>query len=184
VKDIEVNLNSYVGKTGFVGFQYVGIEPETGGMPTYQLDNIKYTQGGDLPDPGDADGTIDKPFSVAEVISKQAEAPTAYATGYIVAGIKNDTKITTISSAADVLFGGTGQDVKNTVVLIADSKGETDYTKCVAVNLPTGDIRVAINLQDNLGNIGKKLTIKGKFRAYFGIGGLRDVAKTDSYKLE
>lgn len=52
------------------------------------------------------------------------------------------------------------------------------------MNLPTGDIRVAINLQDNLGNIGKKLTIKGKFRAYFGIGGLRDVAKTDSYKLE
>ena len=69
--------------------------------------------------------------------------------GYIVAGIKNDTKITTISSAEDVLFGGTGQDVKNTVVLIADSKGETDYTKCVAVNLPTGDLRTAVNLQDN-----------------------------------
>lgn len=134
--------------------------------------------------PGDADGTIDKPFSVADVISKQSETPIAYAVGYIVAGIKNDTKITTISSAEDVLFGGTGQDVKNTVVLIADSKGETDYTKCVAVNLPTGDLRTAVNLQDNPENVGKKLTIKGKFRTYFGIGGLRDVNKSDSYKLE
>ena len=57
-----------------------------------------------------------KPFSVAEVISKQAEAPTAYATGYIVAGIKNDTKITTISSAADVLFGE-GQDKMSKILL-------------------------------------------------------------------
>lgn len=149
VKDIEVNLSSYVGQTGFIGFQYMGTEPETGGMPTYQLDNIKYGEGGEEPNPGDADGTIDKPFSVADVISKQSETPIAYAVGYIVAGIKNDTKITTISSAEDVLFGGTGQDVKNTVVLIADSKGETDYTKCVAVNLPTGDLRTAVNLQDN-----------------------------------
>ncbi|MEQ3173764.1 DUF6359 domain-containing protein [Bacteroides faecis] len=141
VKDIEVNLSSYVGQTGFIGFQYMGTEPETGGMPTYQLDNIKYGEGGEEPNPGDADGTIDK-------------------------------------------FGGTGQDVKNTVVLIADSKGETDYTKCVAVNLPTGDLRTAVNLQDNPENVGKKLTIKGKFRTYFGIGGLRDVNKSDSYKLE
>ena len=184
VKDIEVNLSSYVGQTGFIGFQYMGTEPETGGMPTYQLDNIKYGEGGEEPNPGDADSTIDKPFSVADVISKQSETPIAYAVGYIVAGIKNDTKITTISSAEDVLFGGTGQDVKNTVVLIADSKGETDYTKCVAVNLPTGDLRTAVNLQDNPENVGKKLTIKGKFRTYFGIGGLRDVNKSDSYKLE
>ena len=184
VKDIEVNLSSYVGQTGFIGFQYMGTEPETGGMPTYQLDNIKYGEGGEEPNPGDADGTIDKPFSVADVISKQSETPIAYAVGYIVAGIKNDTKITTISSAEDVLFGGTGQDVKNTVVLIADSKGETDYTKCVAVNLQTGDLRTAVNLQDNPENVGKKLTIKGKFRTYFGIGGLRDVNKSDSYKLE
>lgn len=184
VKDIEVNLSSYVGQTGFIGFQYMGTEPETGGMPTYQLDNIKYGEGGEEPNPGDADGTIDKPFSVADVISKQSETPIAYAVGYIVAGIKNDTKIMTISSAEDVLFGGTGQDVKNTVVLIADSKGETDYTKCVAVNLPTGDLRTAVNLQDNPENVGKKLTIKGKFRTYFGIGGLRDVNKSDSYKLE
>ena len=35
VKDIEVNLSSYVGQTGFIGFQYMGTEPETGGMPTF-----------------------------------------------------------------------------------------------------------------------------------------------------
>lgn len=53
-----------------------------------------------------------------------------------------------------------------------------------AVNLPTGDLRTAVNLQDNPENVGKKLTIKGKFRTYLGIGGLRDVNKSDSYKLE
>lgn len=42
----------------------------------------------------------------------------------------------------------------------------------------------SVNLQDNPENVGKKLTIKGKFRTYFGIGGLRDVNKSDSYKLE
>ncbi len=60
-KDINVDLSKYNGKTGFIGFQYTATgNGSTKGLPTYQIDNIKYSgenEGGEVvpPAPGEAD---------------------------------------------------------------------------------------------------------------------------------
>lgn len=46
VKDIAVDLNNYNGKVGFVGFQYTVVSTGVNkGLPTYQIDNVKYAIG-------------------------------------------------------------------------------------------------------------------------------------------
>lgn len=52
VKDLIVDLSAYNGKVGFIGFQYVVVSTgATKGLPTYQIDNVKYGQGGGTVEP-------------------------------------------------------------------------------------------------------------------------------------
>ena len=126
---------------------------------------------------GEGNGSEASPFNVAGAQSNQ-NSQAAWVKGYIVGGIVDDNNTTsTIDGPEDVIFG---VNVRNTAVLIADSKTETDYTKCVVVNLPTGTIRTAVNLKDNPTNLGKELTVQGVLRTYFGIAGVRDLT---AYKL-
>jgi hypothetical protein len=135
---------------------------------------------------GTGTGTEADPYDVAAAMANQNDA-IAWVKGYIVGGIVYDPQTpggtdyntTTIDSPDDVVFGA---DVRNTAVLIADSKTETDYTKCVVVNLPSGAVRSAVNLRDNPANLGKEFKVEGKLRAYFGIPGVRDL--TGNYFLE
>ena len=52
VKDLNVDLRAYNGKVGFIGFQYAVVSTgATKGLPTYQIDNVKYGQGGGTVEP-------------------------------------------------------------------------------------------------------------------------------------
>ena len=137
---------------------------------------------GDFPETGP--GSQDEPYDVATAMANQ-NSEWAYVTGYIVGSVKSDDSISKIESNDDVVFGEGGTAVRATMVLIADDPAVTDYTQCLAVNLPSGgSVRSGINLQDNPGNLGKKLTIGGKLRTYFNIPGLRDMNKDASFTLE
>lgn len=47
VRDINVDLSSYNGKVGFIGFQYAVVDTGVNkNLPTYQIDNVKYVGGG------------------------------------------------------------------------------------------------------------------------------------------
>lgn len=135
---------------------------------------------------GTGAGTVDNPYDVAAAITNQNNQ-TAWVVGYIVGGIIYDPQTeggtdyltTTIDGPEDVVFG---TDVRNTALLLADSKTETDYTKCIVVNLPSGVIRTALNLRDHPENLTKELKVEGVLRAYFGVPGLRDL--TGNYFLE
>ncbi|MDR1983354.1 MAG: DUF5689 domain-containing protein [Prevotellaceae bacterium] len=134
---------------------------------------------------GTGDGTQANPYDVAYTMDNQ-NSQTAWVIGYIVGGIIDDPatpggtdyQTSTIDGPEDVVFG---TNVRNTAVLIADSKTETDYTKCAVVNLPTGAIRTAVNLKDNPANLGKWVKFNGVLRTYFGRPGVRDLA---DYELE
>jgi hypothetical protein len=131
---------------------------------------------------GEGNGSKDSPYNVAQVIKffDGATLPKdIWAQGYIVAGVTENADVTAISSPEHVIFGTNG--IRATAVLIADSKDETDYTKCVIINLPTGNIRTAINLKDNPGNLKKTVAVHGNVARYFAIPGVRDL--TD-FKLE
>ena len=96
----------------------------------------------------------------------------AVITGYIV-GAVNGTS-----------FGDGGENCKFDVteiendanILIADNANETDYTKCLVVQLPSGDIRTALNLVDNPGNLKKKVVLTATLEAYFGVAGLKSTS--------
>ena len=100
----------------------------------------------------------------------------AVITGYIV-GAVNGTS-----------FGDGGENCKFDVseienpanILIADNADETDYTKCLVVQVPSGDIRTALNLVDNPGNLKKKVVLTATLETYFGVAGLKS---TSAYKF-
>jgi len=139
---------------------------------------------------GDGAGTEAKPYSVTEAIAffeSQASLPNSvWVSGYIVGGVVYDPKTpggtdyatTAIDGPEDVVFGA---NVRNTSVLVALSKDETDYKKCVIVNLPSGNIRNVVNLKDNASNLKKMLTVKGNLARYFAVPGVLDLM---DFKLE
>ena len=96
----------------------------------------------------------------------------AVITGYIV-GAVNGTS-----------FGDGGENCKFDVteienvanILIADNADETDYTKCLVVQVPSGDIRTALNLVDNPGNLKKKVVLTATLETYFGVAGLKNTS--------
>lgn len=58
VRDINVDLSSYNGKVGFIGFQYAVVSKGVNkNLPTYQIDNVKYA----------GDGSGETPSVVEEV---------------------------------------------------------------------------------------------------------------------
>ena len=61
-------------------------------------------------------------------------------------------------------------------ILIADSPDETDVTKCMPVQLPTGAVRTAVNLKDNPGNYKKEIILVGNIEKYFGATGIKSAS--------
>ena len=120
--------------------------------------------GGDTPTPSGNDGSEAKPFTIAEAIAA-GSGTEKYVKGYIVGWVEGQ-----------VLSEGAHFDANATVktnVLIADSKDETDVSKCMPVQLPTGDIRNAVNLQDNSGNYKQEVLLNGNIEKYFGATGIK-----------
>ncbi|MDR0763842.1 MAG: Ig-like domain-containing protein [Bacteroidales bacterium] len=120
----------------------------------------------------DGDGSQNAPYNVAQGIANQGKIDdSVWVKGYIVGVVKSGTS--TVASASDVEFATPFSS--NTNVLIADDANETDYNKCIAVNLPTaGTVRSTVNLNTHPENLGATLKVKGKLRKYFGIAGSRD----------
>ena len=133
------------------------------------LDGERCTHDGSV----NGSGTQEDPYDVVSGAMLQNATPyvVAWVRGYIVGAVK--TGVTSITSSASIDWNAPFSSSTN--VLIADNPNETDYNKCIAVNLPASTpLRTQVNLADNPGNKGKLLNVKGTLRTYFGIPGLRD----------
>ena len=127
--------------------------------------------GEDTPDPKPSEGatgtgTKDDPYNVAAAIANNSG--TAWVKGYIVGWIDGKT----LSSGAR--FDGNATAATN--LIIADNADETDISKCMPVQLPTGAIRAALNLQDNPDNYKKPVLLNGSLEKYFGAAGLKSIS--------
>lgn len=122
---------------------------------------------------GDGEGTEAKPYNVAQGIANQGGLK--WVEAYIVGNI--DGAGMSISTESKFVAPFTIA----TNILIADSKTETDYNKCMAVQLPAGAVRTGLNLVDNGGNLGKKVKMYGSLEAYFGQAGFKSASY---YELE
>lgn len=130
----------------------------------------------------EGDGSDSNPFTVADVIainpsesSANEEYPDKYwVKGYIV-GYSSSS-----SSAFTPIFNADAAD-SNTNLILGPTADCTDKSLCVPVQLPSGDVRTALNLKDNPSNLGKEVYVYGNIYKYFNLPGVKNV--TD-YKLD
>ncbi|MGM9795135.1 MAG: DUF6359 domain-containing protein [Candidatus Aphodosoma sp.] len=105
------------------------------------------------------EGTFEKPYSVEEAITKTGEA---YVKGYIVGFME-------VTLGSPVFSAET--DSVNTNILIADST--QNIVTYMPVQLPSGEIRNALNLLDNKELLNKEVIIYGQITSYFSMPGIR-----------
>lgn len=153
----------FLGKSGIVfALRYTA----TTKASTWEVKNFKVAHGPEEPEEA-------QEYTVAEALAAFTGVATpAIVKGYIVGSIDD-------KSIDDANFSGNA--VLKTNLLIADNADETDIAKCLAVQLPSGDVRNALNLVDNPGNYKKLVTLTGSLEKYFGVPGLKTVSK---YEIE
>ena len=155
------------------------LREERDAKPSIHIDPVPSDNEGDDTDPSDnedetspdGNGTMDSPYNVAKtqaLYESTGQTPTkAYVTGYVV-GYVNGNGL----NAETATFGV--PEIQETEILIADSPEETDYTKCVPVQLPKGDFRDGLDIFTNQGAIlGEKVVIYGSIEKYFGVCGIK-----------
>lgn len=159
-KDDEIKVGDSVVVYGTL-MSYNGTPEMAQGSQIYSLNG---KGGGGGTSTGDM-GTEAKPFDVTSALSA-GQKTGVYIQGYIV-GFVSGKDISTDSkfSAADAIV---------TNVLIAASATETDVTKCMPVQLPSGEVRTGLNLKDNAGNLGKQVTLYGDLATYFNVQGVKN----------
>lgn len=132
-------------------------------------------KGGDTPGPGptpggDGDGTESSPYNVAYVRSAGNPGSTAWVKGYIVGTVKDGGK-----TYSDAVFGL--ESASNTNILLADAADCTDASVCIPVQLPNGNVRDALSLQQHPENLGKQVALCGTLEKYFGEPGVKNTSK-------
>lgn len=117
---------------------------------------------------GNASGG-DKVLTVNQMMSSVGEED-VWVSGYVVGG-----NLTSSSASFDKPF------TSRTCLLLGPRSSTKDRQSCVSVQLPSGEVRDALNLVDNPEILGRKVMIRGDVVAsYYGLVGLKNC--TD-YKL-
>lgn len=114
-------------------------------------------------------GQKDDPYDVAEAIEIQNQGAAGWVKAYIVGSVKAG--VNTVTSNDDVIFGADAEMDNN--ILIAASADETDWTKCLAVELPQGSaFRASVNLVDNPDVLKKAILLRGDLNTFLGMPGI------------
>lgn len=115
---------------------------------------------------GEGDGTEASPYNITSVTTV-GTGTNVYVKGFIVGYISG-------KSFDDAVIGADTCTVL-TNLLLASTATETNKSKCIPVQLPTGVIRSGLNLSQNKGNLGKEVVLCGNIEKYFGQTGVKNV---------
>lgn len=114
-------------------------------------------------------GHKNDPYTIAEAAEVMDQGASGWVKGYIVGSVKAG--VNDVESNNDVIFGKDAEMDNN--ILIAASADETDWSKCIAVELPQGSaFRASVNLVDNPGVLGKAILVKGNLVTFLGMPGI------------
>ncbi|MDE6316808.1 MAG: hypothetical protein K2L73_00215, partial [Muribaculaceae bacterium] len=149
-----------------------GITDNSGATSQFRIEGVD--DGSTVPA---GNGSESTPYNVAQIVAMNPSSTTdavesgIWVTGYIV-GYMPSTPSTTLSNT---VFGAPA-DLQTNIVLgpTADCK---DYTQCITIQLPTGTVRTALNLQTNPGNLGAKVSLLGDVMKYCSGPGLKNTSK-------
>lgn len=111
-------------------------------------------------------GTEASPYTVTD--AKTVKTGTGkYIKGYIVGYVPD-------MALNEAIFGdASSAETAPTNILLAAKADEKEVNNCMPIQLPAGDLRTALNLKDNPGNLKKELIICGNIETYFGATGLK-----------
>lgn len=125
----------------------------------------------EIKSPDDVDlvgtGTKEDPYNVATAQMKQ-DGSVAWVQGYIV-GVM-ETKVDPFTANFAAPFSTSSN------LMIADNPDEEKSKNCLMVQLPTGDIRTALNLVDHADNLKQPVILQGTLTSYFSAAGLKEVS--------
>ena len=123
-------------------------------------------------------GTEASPYTVTD--AKTVKTGTSkYIKGYIVGYVPD-------KALNEAIFGdASSAETAPTNILLAAKADEKEVTNCMPIQLPAGDLRTALNLKNNPGNLKKELIICGNIETYFGAIGLKSpvYAKIDGKEI-
>ena len=123
-------------------------------------------------------GTEASPYTVTD--AKTVKTGTSkYIKGYIVGYVPD-------KALNEAIFGdASSAATAPTNLLLAAKADEKEVNNCMPIQLPSGDLRTALNLKDNSGNLKKELLICGNIESYFGAIGLKSpvYAKIDGKEI-
>lgn len=108
-------------------------------------------------------GSKEAPFSVADVVNINNRLPLSekyWVQGYMVGCAANGGELAASLAATNVALG--------------DAADQT--TNCVPVELPSGEIRTALNLVDNAGYVGRQVKVYGQLISYFLFTGVKAIS--------
>lgn len=111
-------------------------------------------------------GTEVSPYTVTD--AKTVKTGTGkYIKGYIVGYVPD-------KALNEAIFGdASSAETAPTNILLAAKADEKEVNNCMPIQLPAGDLRTALNLKDNPGNLKKELIICGNIETYFRATGLK-----------
>ena len=181
-KTVETSLDQFIGLNVTVAIQYTSTDDQSRTIEIQSITVKEGQAGGDTPTPPtpgptEGSGTADDPYNVASGIALQSEEPTAWVSGYIVGSVKSGNN--TVVSNGQINWSAPFDLATN--VVIADDPDCQEITQCIIVYLPSGKpLREQVNLMNNPGNLGHRLSVLGKLRKYFGQAGLRDSNGTEA----
>lgn len=170
----EYSLTPYVGKTIRFAIKYVSNDTKAG---TIEVKSVKVEEG-EASGSGNTDNDKENALTVSEAIAKQDQS-IMWVKGYIVAGVDTAQSANFIKDPSSVIFATKG--IRPTAIVIAETKEETDYTKCLVIGFgsDSNEAKAALNLVDNPSNLGKEVFLKGKLMNAFGVPGMKTITEFD-----
>ena len=129
----------------------------------------------------DQKGQKDDPYTIDEAMAIQNQGRHGWVKGYIVGSVRAG--VTTVTSNDDIIFGDEAEMDNNLV--IAPSADVTDWSRCIAVNLPQGSaLRQYGNLADNPAVYKRSILVNGTLSTYLGIPGVQGTGAADSFEID
>lgn len=174
----EYSLTPYVGKTIRFAIKYVSTETKAG---TIEVKKVTVEEGEasgsgtdpEIPTDVTGKGTKAEPYTANDVIALKSKViGPFFVKGYIVGQVKGMSMNESSVETAAPFTPSEGQTY-NTNILIASNPDETNMKMMVPVQLPSGELRAALNLPENEGMLKKEVLLYGNLENYFGAAGVK-----------
>lgn len=129
----------------------------------------------------DQKGQKDDPYTIEEATELQDQGRIGWVKGYIVGSAKAGAN--NVTSNDDIIFS-TDAEMDNNLI-IAASPDITDWTQCIAVDLPQGSaLREYGNLFDNPAVYKREIIVSGSLTTYLGMPGVKGTGASNTFEID